>query len=85
MHHIPTVALFVSAEQCRRAYLMEGVIEHCGLDYDFDSEDQRDYDPEWLLRDNDTAPATVAASEELQRAFTFESEASRGGKTSRES
>ena len=63
---------------------MENIIEHCGLDYDFDNEDQRDYDPEWLLRDNDTAPATVAASEELQRAFTFESDASRGGKTSRE-
>ena len=55
------------------------------MDYDFDSEDQRDYDPEWLLRDNDTATAAVAVSEELQRAFTFESEASRGGKTSRES
>ena len=81
MHHIPTVALLVFSEQCRRAYLMEGVIKHCGLDYDFDSEDQKDYDPEWLLRDNDTAPAAVAVSEELQRAFTFESEASRGGKT----
>ena len=33
--------LFVFLDQCRRAYLMENIIEHCGLDYDFDYQEMR--------------------------------------------